>query len=246
MKKNLLWMLAAILFCGITVTMLTSCGDDDPIPTSNEGDNNDGDGDGDGDGEGEGEGEKTIVKAGVYDISIAYIIHRSITEIFDVELTTTDPNGNENTYSFKTPQEPSDAFVGNEAEIYRASSYETFKMVDPLFTLDYCNDVIVRRINFRDVPVDKSVKFITVFNKKPDVQLTPHKYAFIRPSVVFTQTPKDNNKATVIQDGSVRASAIGANSFERWVNSLDGQREKGGTFKLVAGATYISSIDDEE
>ena len=32
MKKNILWMLAAILTCGLTVTMMTSCSnDDDPV-----------------------------------------------------------------------------------------------------------------------------------------------------------------------------------------------------------------------
>jgi hypothetical protein len=29
MKKSILWMLAAILFCGLTTTVLTSCGSDD-------------------------------------------------------------------------------------------------------------------------------------------------------------------------------------------------------------------------
>ena len=29
MKKNLLWMFAAILLCGLTITMFTACGGDD-------------------------------------------------------------------------------------------------------------------------------------------------------------------------------------------------------------------------
>ena len=32
MRKNFLWMLAAILICGLTVTMMTSCSkEDDPV-----------------------------------------------------------------------------------------------------------------------------------------------------------------------------------------------------------------------
>ena len=144
-------MFAAILFCGITATMFTSCGDDDPVvpnrPNQEEEGNN----------EEEGEKEDVIVKAGVYDISVAYIVQRTLTNFFDIELTTTDNNGKETTYSFKTPQDASDGFVGTEAKDYQAVSYEVLRSTDDLFTLDYCNDVIVRRIIFKDVPVDSPV-----------------------------------------------------------------------------------------
>lgn len=239
MKKNLLWMIAAILLCGLTITMFTACGDDDPIipaPTPQEEEGNN---------EGEGEGEEIVVKAGVYDISVAYIIHRSLTEFFDVELTTTDNNGKETAYSFKTPQDPSDGFQGTEAEQYSNVAYGTFRMIDDLFTLDYCNNVIVRRVNFKDVPVDKSVKFITVLHKKQDLQITAQKYAFIRPSIVFTQTPKDNKKATVLSDCSVRGSLVGESSFERWLNNMDGKRESNGTFLLTAGTKNLGYVDEE-
>ena len=232
-------MLAAILFCGITVTMFTSCGDDDPITPNKPYEEEEGDPEGE-----EGEGEEIVVKAGVYDISVAYIIHRSLTEFFDVELTTTDNNGKETTYSFKTPQDPSDGFQGTEAEQYSKVAYGTCSMIDDLFTLDYCNNVIVRRINFKDVPVDKSVKFITVLHKKQDLQNTSQKYAFIRPSFIFTQTPKDNKKATVLSDCSVRASIIGESSFERWLNNLDGKRDSNGTFLLTAGTKQLGYVEE--
>ena len=238
MKKNLLWMFAAILLCGLTVTMFTACGgDDDPVipsnPTEEEEGNN----------EEEGEKEDVIVKAGVYDISVAYIVQRTLTNFFDIELTTTDNNGKETTYSFKTPQDASDGFVGTEAKDYQAVSYEVLRSTDDLFTLDYCNDVIVRRIIFKDVPVDKSVKFITVFHKKQDLQVTPQRYAFIRPSYVFTQTPKDNKKATVLHDCSARGSIIGESSFERWLNSMDGKRESNGTFIMTAGSIKLGYVE---
>ena len=232
-------MFAAILLCGLTVTMFTACGgDDDPVipsnPTEEEEGNN----------EEEGEKEDVIVKAGVYDISVAYIVQRTLTNFFDIELTTTDNNGKETTYSFKTPQDASDGFVGTEAKDYQAVSYEVLRSTDDLFTLDYCNDVIVRRIIFKDVPVDKSVKFITVFHKKQDLQVTPQRYAFIRPSYVFTQTPKDNQKATVLHDCSARGSIIGESSFERWLNSMDGKRESSGTFLMTAGSINLGYVEE--
>ncbi len=239
MKKNFLWMFAAILLCGLTVTMFTACGgDDDPVipsnPTEEEEGNN----------EEEGEKEDVIVKAGVYDISVAYIVQRTLTNFFDIELTTTDNNGKETTYSFKTPQDASDGFVGTEAKDYQAVSYDTFRSIDALFTLDYCNDVIVRRVIFKDVPVDKSVKFITVFHKKQDLQVTPQRYAFIRPGIIFTQTPKDNKKATVLHDSSVRASIIGESSFERWLNKMDEEeRESNGTFIMTAGSIKLGYVE---
>lgn len=219
-------MFAAILFCGITATMFTSCGDDDPVVQE------------------EGEKEDVIVKAGVYDISVAYIVQRTLTNFFDIELTTTDNNGKETTYSFKTPQDASDGFVGTEAKDYQAVSYEVLRSTDNLFTLDYCNDVIVRRIIFKDVPVDKSVKFITVFHKKQDLQVTPQRYAFIRPSYVFTQTPKDNQKATVLHDCSARGSIIGESSFESWLNKMDkDERESNGTFIMTAGSIKLGYVE---
>ena len=232
-------MFAAILLCGLTVTMFTACGgDDDPVipsnPTEEEEGNN----------EEEGEKEDVIVKAGVYDISVAYIVQRTLTNFFDIELTTTDNNGKETTYSFKTPQDASDGFVGTEAKDYQAVSYEVLRSTDDLFTLDYCNDVIVRRIIFKDVPVDKSVKFITVFHKKQDLQVTPQRYAFIRPSYVFTQTPKDNQKATVLHDCSARGSIIGESSFERWLNRMDEEeRESNGTFIMTAGSIKLGYVE---
>ena len=226
MKKNLLWMFAAILFCGITATMFTSCGDDDPVVQE------------------EGEKEDVIVKAGVYDISVAYIVQRTLTNFFDIELTTTDNNGKETTYSFKTPQDASDGFVGTEAKDYQTVSYDTFRSIDALFTLDYCNDVIVRRVIFKDVPVDKSVKFITVFHKKQDLQVTPQRYAFIRPGIIFTQTPKDNQKATVLHDCSARGSIIGESSFESWLNKMDkDERESNGTFIMTAGSIKLGYVE---
>jgi hypothetical protein len=241
MKKNLLWMIAAILLCGLTITMFTSCGDDEPVipaptPQEEEGDN---------EGEGEGEEKETVVKAGVYDISVAYIVHRSLINFFDIELTTTDNNGKETAYSFKTPQDQSDGFQGTEAEQYSNVAYGTLRIIDDLFTLDYCNDVIVRRINFNDVPVDKSVKFITILHKKPNLENTSQKYAFIRPSFVFTQTPKDNKKASVLSDCSVRGSLVGESSFERWLNNMDGKRESNGTFLLTAGTKNLGYVDEE-
>lgn len=146
--------------------------------------------------------------------------------------------------SFKTPQDQSDGFEGTEAKDYQAVSYEVLRATDDLFTLDYCNDVIVRRIIFKDVPVDKSVKFITVFHKKQDLQVTPQRYAFIRPSYVFTQTPKDNKKATVLHDCSARGSIIGESSFERWLNSMDGKRESSGTFLMTAGSINLGYVEE--
>ncbi|MBR1790773.1 MAG: hypothetical protein IJ754_03340 [Bacteroidaceae bacterium] len=241
MKKNLLWMFAAILLCGLTITMFTACGDDDPVIPAPEPQEEEKEGE---EGEKEGEKEDVIVKAGVYDISVAYIVHRSLTNFFDIELTTTDNNGKETTYSFKTPQDQSDGFQGTEAKDYQAVSYGVLRAVDDLFTLDYCNDVIVRRIIFKDVPVDKSVKFITVFHKKQDLQVTPQRYAFIRPSYVFTQTPKDNQKATVLHDSSARGSIIGESSFEKWLNSMDGKRETNGTFLMTAGSIKLGYVEE--
>lgn len=234
-------MFAAILLCGLTITMFTACGGDDPVIPAPEPQEEEKEGE---EGEKEGEKEDVIVKAGVYDISVAYIVHRSLTNFFDIELTTTDNNGKETSYSFKTPQDQSDGFQGTEAKDYQAVSYEVLRAVDDLFTLDYCNDVIVRRIIFKDVPVDKSVKFITVFHKKQDLQVTPQRYAFIRPSYVFTQTPKDNQKATVLHDCSARGSIIGESSFERWLNSMDGKRESNGTFLMTAGSIKLGYVEE--
>ena len=239
MKKNLFWMLAAILFCGITVTMLTSCGDDEPIVPTQEPSGNDDEGD---DPEGEGEEEEIIVKAGVYDISVAYILHRPVLEFFDIELVTTDQNGNQNTYNFTNPHDQSDGFQGNEEKQYSDLAFGTFRMIDDLFTMEYCKNVLVRRIIFRNVPVDKSVQFVTTFHKKQDLEITPQKYGFIRPCFVFTQTPKDDNKATVLNDCSVRASLISSN-FERWINQMDGKPESNGTFVLTAGSKNIGAVN---
>ena len=219
-------MFATILFFGITATIFTSCADDVPVVQE------------------EGEKEDVIVKAGVYDISVAYIVQRTLTNFFDIELTTTDNNGKETTYSFKTPQDASDGFVGTEAKDYQAVSYEVLRSTDNLFTLDYCNDVIVRRIIFKDVPVDKSVKFITFYHKNQDFQVTPQIYAFIRPSYVFTQTPKDNQKATVLHDCSARGSIIGESSFESWLHKMDkDERESNGTFIMTAGSIKLGYVE---
>ena len=78
MKKNLLWMLAAILSCGLTTTVFTACGGDEeentPPPT-----------------------QKTIAKSASAWFAVS--MGEDVLEVFDVAVTTISPSFGESTKS---------------------------------------------------------------------------------------------------------------------------------------------------
>ena len=98
MKKNFLWMLAAILFCGAIATVFTACGDsddDDPTPTPT---------------------PQPDPKE--YTVTLDLVMHERTFNIMTLDFIYTDANGNENTMQIDKSKSPNAQLTEMEKKFF--------------------------------------------------------------------------------------------------------------------------------
>ena len=145
--------MAAVLICG-TTSMFTACGDDDdPVVKPVQPADDDPD---------DGPFEPTIVKAGVYDVSVAYLVHPSILKYCDVELTVTDFSGNQSKFNYVTGEEQTETLTAEEQQSYEAVTYKSVTAsVSPNLNQAFFAKALVRHFTYTGIAVDKTLKFST-------------------------------------------------------------------------------------
>jgi hypothetical protein len=202
MKKNLLWMLAAILFCGLTTTVFTSCGDDedDSQPSTPE------------------QPEKPEdKKAESADVTLTLVIQKSTLNVFEYDFKYVDAKGNTKTYDIDAQTEGV-AFDELEQGRYNTYTQATF----PAYGEACYNDMkkpLVLRVTLKDQPTGKKYSYETVCHVKEDFK---YQEAFIYsfPSVFVTETPK-GGKRTVKSD--FQFQVVDVTNWERFKAAADGK-----------------------
>ena len=156
MKKNFLWMIAAILLCGTLTTVFTACGsssDDDTPPTN----------------------------ANTYEVTLAAILPRVSTPYLQLQLKYVDADGKTETVVVK---EGDQSQTVEEATMSVYKVLTTTYRVSPDY-IQLLDDVIVRNIKLR-VPAGKSFSYEGTIVSRTDFEKPSGKVTIIQPCVIST------------------------------------------------------------
>ena len=154
MKKNLLWMMVAILLCGST-TVLTACGSDDDDKGS------------------------SPSAANTYEVTLAALLPRCSTPYLQLKVNYTDADGKSESILVKEGDQSQ--ALSNEAKIlyekatmFIRANEETNKLID---------DVIVRNITFK-VPAGKTFTYNSSIVTRTDYTVPTEKANLVQPCVI--------------------------------------------------------------
>lgn len=239
MKRIFYWMMAAVLICG-TTSMFTACGDDDdnnvvkPEPPAD-------------DDPDDYPIEPTFVKAGVYDVSVAYLVHPSMLKYCDVELTVTDFSGNQSKFNYVTGEEQTETLTAEEQQSYEAVTEKSVTAsVSPNLNHAFFAKALVRHFTYTGIAVDKTLKFSTYIKMKEGVEFTDDVFQWMLPSVIYKMTPKDNPKANVILKSEVRFGEIKNDKMARFFEQNANVEHKSCSFILTVGDETLNFYKYDE
>ena len=156
MKKNFLWMIAAILLCGTLTTVFTACGsssDDDTPSTS----------------------------ANTYEVTLAAILPRVSAPYLQLQLKYVDADGKTETVVVK---EGDQSQTMNDATMILYKSLTNTYRLSPEY-IQLLDDVIVRNVKLR-VPAGKSFSFVGTIVSRTDFEKPSGKVTIIQPCVIST------------------------------------------------------------
>jgi hypothetical protein len=216
MKKNLLWMLAAILFCGLTVTVFTACGDDD--------DNNN-----------TPSGQETPAEPSSYEVTLTFIAFKSLTPYVTYKFTYTDAQGKEYGPIAITGNERGDGLTAEEMEKFK-TIYSNFvtKNVPESKYLEYT----ALHFTLPEFPADGSIKWETTRHKIADATAPTEAFSYVWPTVMVT-VKSGNLKRYFVQ---VSPGVVGESNKEKWFESIivakDGATVPYACGRIVDGTVY--------
>ena len=221
MKKYLLWMLAAILCCGLTTFALTSCGgdDDDPQPKTPE------------EQEEQQGGKQEEPKAESYDVTLTLVIQRATLNAFEYDFKYVDAKGNTKTYDIDQDTEGV-SFDSFELPRYNTYANTYFPAKGDAFYQDMKNPLLLR-ITLKDQPTGKKYSFETVCHIKESFQYT-EAFVYSFPTVLVTETPKGGQRA-LKYGNSFNFQIVDVTNWERFYNATQGKKSTLGTDDLTVG-----------
>ena len=207
MKKNFMWMIAAILFCGTMTTVFTSCGSDDsnttPKPVTPE----------------EQQEEK---KAESADVTLTLVVQRSTLNIFKYDFKYVDAKGNTQTFDIdeKTEGVPFDDF---EQPLYNLYSKASFPALGEAFAQDMQNPLVLR-FTLKNQPTGKNYSYETICHIKEDFQFKEN-FIYVFPSVLVTETPKGGHRALKYGNSfNFQITQVTESGWERLAGRIEGKR----------------------
>ena len=213
MKKNNLWMLAAILLCGLA-TVFISCSKDD-------------DGDKPKTPEEEQPGGKEEPKAASADVTLTLIIQRSTLNAFEYDFKYVDTKGTTKTWDIDAETE------GVALDDFEKAIYNTYVNLSlPMYGEELVKDMqnpLVLRFTLKDQPTGKKYSYETIMHAKKDFKFTDPFY-FCRPGVIVTETPKGGQRT---QKESFVIQVNPVTDWERFVSLVDGKSCIYGTGELT-------------
>ena len=200
MKKNFLWMLAAILLCGTMTTVFTACGDDD--------DDNGG-------------GSST---ANTYEVTLSAVLPSCSAPYMYVELKYTDADGKTQTVTVKEGDQ-SQTISDDAMTIYKnaTSAYRG----NPAYVA-ILDDFTVRTFTMR-VPAGKSFSYEGKIVKRDDYAAPEGSVTVVQPCVISTAKLVSGNskdRSELANNGSLSVVAsfgIDADHFAEIMSRWNGR-----------------------
>ena len=197
MRKNLLWMFAAILLCG---AMVTSCGDDDDKNNSQSP-----------------EPEPSVAKK--YDITLTFFAYKTLSAYLNYEFTYTDHNGNKSTPVTITGNEKGETLTAEEAADYKLfySTQITESVPESKF-LEY----VVFHYTIKDVPADGEISWETIQHTAPEATVPTEAFSCVWPSVMYSVTTSGEKARRKMEFGK---NIVSDSNLEKWFNSIIKDKE---------------------
>jgi hypothetical protein len=207
MKKNFLWMLAAILLCGTMTTVFTACGDDD-------------------------DDDSPSSSSNTYEVTLSGVLPRCSAPYMQLKVDYTDADGKSETMYVKEGDQSQD--ISEDAmDIYKNATSAYRGKPDYVTILD---NIIVRNITLR-VPAGKSFSFKGTIVVRNDYATPTSDVSVVQPCVISTAkriSGNSNDRSELATNGSLSVIAsfgIDAESFATIMNRWNG-RDAG-----IGGAT---------
>ena len=217
MKKNLLWMLAAILFCGLTATMVTACGDDeeDNQPKNPEEQQDPDD-----------PQKPEVKKADFYDITITVVGQSSLFKVMTSDFTINwVKNGQPNlkTVEFDEDFEGESALDALENSSYTRATKVAF-MGEPKLEVDMQQKYIYR-MTLKDIAVDTKYSYDFFCHVNKDFQIAEgDSLLYILPMVMVTETAKGTTNLELIEEFNYSGGVVHPNNLSRFLQQFDDRK----------------------
>jgi len=209
MKKNLLWMFAAILFCG---AMTTSCDKDDdnnssPTPP-----------------------EETPSTATKYDVTLTLFTYKTISAYVDYEFSYTDHNGKESTPVMLTGNEKGETLSTNEAAYYK-NQYEA--RVTESFPESKYLEYVAFHYTIKDVPKGSEISWKTIQHMAQGATAPTEGIRFVWPCVMVTA-----KAGAAIRNRMNIGEGIVTTKMDQWFENIIKGKE-GREFTYATGSVTI-------
>lgn len=187
MKKNLFWMLAAILFCGSMATVLTSCGDDDDDSNGS---------------------SSTVTPSSdnTYEVTLSAVLPRCSAPYLSLHVNYTDANGKSDSFVVKEGDQ-TEALSSEAKTIYVKGTTLIRTSDDNVRLID---NIIVRTVTFT-VPAGKTFSYTGSIVTRTDYTAPTEDVSVVQPCVICTAkrisgSGTDNSASVVNASMSVTGS----------------------------------------
>lgn len=213
MKRNLMWMLAAILLCGSLSMVFTACGGDDNGSSS-------------------GGGSESIIP-NTYEVTLCAVLPRSAAPYMNLQVEYTDANGKKGTAEI-TKDNASENLTAEGKKAYDWITKYGRQMPEIAPLLD---DVIVRTFKF-SVPSGKTFTYLAKIAVRNDFAAPTDKVTMPLPTMFSYATRISGNSedfsavALNLSAEMTFSQGILANKFAQYLEKIDGKEVARSTVTL--------------
>ncbi len=230
MRKNLLLMFAAILLCGLAVTMFTSCGGDDEdntpkIPEEQQ------------DPE---EQKPEVKKADFYDITVTVVGQSNLLKVMTSDFTINwVKNGqpNKKVVEFDEEFQGESALDALENTRYAAATKVAFSG-EPKLEKEMQNKYIYR-MTLKDIAADTKYSYDFLFHVNKDFQIAEgDSLLYVLPMVMVTETAKGTTNREIVEDFYYSGGVVRPHNLARFLQQFDERTPMFQNHEFIVGDRY--------
>jgi len=210
MKKNLLWMLAAILCCGLTTIALTSCGSDDDPEEQNGG-----------------QGEKKATKG---DVTLTFVAQPKALTYFEYDFKYVDAKGNTKTIDIDQDTQSSGSL--DDFEFKAIKDVINVLAANPEYA--DLNNPFVYRVVLKDQPVGSTVTYTTTCHVKEGASIS-ETLVYALPSVMPSIKLENSNRELASAFAGFKGQRVSPEQWEQYVSAMEGKVIVQGSGEVVVG-----------
>lgn len=215
MKKNLLWMIAAILCCGAMTTVFTSCGDDDDdnntkpdTPEEQQQDN----------------------KATKGDVTLTFVAQPKSLQYFEYDFQYVDAKGNSRTIDVDQDTQSSGSLDDFEFE-YLTNLISTVAEIPDYEDL---KTPFVYRVVLKDQPVGSKVTYTTTCHVKEGTSIT-ETLRYATPTVLSAVMLENGKRVDASAHFSLNTQRVSPEQWQDYISKMEGKNIREASGEITVG-----------